>query len=330
MASESDPNNVTLGLVATPPTVFDAPSAEPGPGNRKYLPSLAEQVEQKIFEELSNYIQKESKESVFAVGGSIPITSLDDHLICESDDTASEGDDGIHEQHLSKEYTEFLVSRAGPGLDGPGHGFTSIAQPNVNALGTSSHRMRCEPITIRWDSNTHASASHKVSLPVKDEERPMFEQLLKDCSPASFGRGGKDVVDESYRKAGKLDVSAFCTSFNPHALGIVETAAQALVLSNKTQTNETHGIRAELYKCKFSASSPQHNCLLSIGICSAIWHVQGSYRHTPLRTPDRIPFCVPFTCPRRRSARATTPGTRNRLRLVRRERQTCHPVGCIL
>ncbi len=208
-------------------------STDSGPGDRLHVPSLAEQAEQKIFDELSHHIKQKSQESVFAVGGSISITSLNDHLICESDDTQSEGGDGSRDLLQANEYSDFPLNRT---------------------PGNVSHNMRCEPITIRWDSITDASSSHKVTLPVKDDERPMFEQLLKDCSPASFGRGGKDVMDETYRKAGKLDEAAFCTNFNPYALGIVETAAQALVLNNKTQTNGTHvGIRAELYKLNVSS-----------------------------------------------------------------------------
>ena len=91
----------------------------------------------------------------------------------------------------------------------------------------------------------------------------MFKQLLKDCQPASFGRGGEDVMDETYRKARKLDEAAFCTNFDPYALGIVETAAQALVLNNRMQKNETHGIQAEFYKLnvgKTTAFSQRPKC----------------------------------------------------------------------
>ena len=42
-----------------------------------------------------------------------------------------------------------------------------------------------------------------------------FEKLLTSCTPASFGKGGEEVHDETYRKATKLDVDAFCTDFSP-------------------------------------------------------------------------------------------------------------------
>lgn len=56
-----------------------------------------------------------------------------------------------------------------------------------------------------------------------------FEQLLKACQPASFGRGGEAVLDEGYRKAGKLDISQFATSFCPYETGIIDVVTQLLV-----------------------------------------------------------------------------------------------------
>ncbi|KAF4618645.1 hypothetical protein D9613_009834 [Agrocybe pediades] len=40
-------------------------------------------------------------------------------------------------------------------------------------------------------------------------------RLSLACQPASFGRDQQDVYDESYRKAGKLDVNHFSMLFNP-------------------------------------------------------------------------------------------------------------------
>lgn len=72
-------------------------------------------------------------------------------------------------------------------------------------------------------------------------------KLVRDCQPASFGYKGKDVLDESYRKATKLDRSAFAVDFCPYELGIIDTIAQVL-LPNAGGNNGTHGVRAELYK----------------------------------------------------------------------------------
>ncbi len=74
------------------PSIMASPmeSSNASAASHEHMASLAQNAEQKIFKEMAKHIQNESKQSVFAVGGSIPITSLDDYLICESDDPASE------------------------------------------------------------------------------------------------------------------------------------------------------------------------------------------------------------------------------------------------
>ena len=86
------------------------------------------------------------------------------------------------------------------------------------------------------------------------------EELLKACAPATFGKKGEEVLDESYRKAVKLDSDQFCTSFNPHEVGIVDAIAQSMLpaiakpFSDQKSRHEEHlGVIAELYKLNVSA-----------------------------------------------------------------------------
>ncbi|KAF2184518.1 hypothetical protein K469DRAFT_688537 [Zopfia rhizophila CBS 207.26] len=60
-------------------------------------------------------------------------------------------------------------------------------------------------IVIRWDSGEWKRGC-KVSLP-----------------PATYGKGKEEVLDEEYRKAGKMDVTEFCTNFNLAQHGIIES-----------------------------------------------------------------------------------------------------------
>lgn len=202
------------------------------------MSSLAASAEAKILEELVSQVASENAKSLFAIGGTISVTALDDRLICESDKARSDGHHSADESNAT------------------GMGIWEISDDEDNPKQDNPrgdvHRMRCDPVTLRWDSDD--SAGCKVTLPCADADRPNFEQLLKDCQPASFGRGGEDVMDESYRKAGKIDESAFCSNFSPYALGIVDTAAQALTPNLAHQTNESHGLRAELYKLNVSDS----------------------------------------------------------------------------
>lgn len=190
------------------------------------MASLSEIAENKVFEELTKQVASESAKSIFAVGGTIPVTALDHRVVCDTDEALSDADE-----------------RGNDGMKG-------IEIPNTNLTTTAVHKMRCDPVTIRWDSE--ATTTAKITFPCSDVEGPNLEQLLKDCQPATFGRGGQDVMDETYRKAGKLDETAFSCNFNPYVLGIVDTAAQSLVPNMWKQTNQTHGLRAELYKLNVS------------------------------------------------------------------------------
>ncbi|KAK7991459.1 hypothetical protein PG988_000253 [Apiospora saccharicola] len=122
----------------------------------------------------------------------------------------------------------------------------------------SEQKKKHDPITIRWDvkdgdGNTAdsqvANACAKLNLPsvTGAGDEASLKRLVEHCQPATFGRGGKDILDESYRRAGKMDPTAFCTTFDPYSTGIIDTVAQVLLPS--VYDSATHrGVRAELYK----------------------------------------------------------------------------------
>ncbi|PVH99885.1 hypothetical protein DM02DRAFT_628995 [Periconia macrospinosa] len=92
-----------------------------------------------------------------------------------------------------------------------------------------------------------------MKFPVNEDGKSDLEKLLAACEPASFGYKGKDVLDESYRKATKLDESAFSVSLCPYKLGIIDTIAQML-LPNAGGGIRTKGVKAELYKLNVYAA----------------------------------------------------------------------------
>ena len=68
------------------------------------------------------------------------------------------------------------------------------------------------------------------------------------------------MLDESYRKASKLDDTQFPTNFSPYDYGIVDTISQILFPSVAKMTPgevgfELRGVRAELYKLNVSFQS---------------------------------------------------------------------------
>ena len=72
------------------------------------------------------------------------------------------------------------------------------------------------PVVIRWDRKD-GSTIGKLTVPPEDwdaksKDQQALKDLLNNCAPASFGKKGEDVIDESYRKAAKLDSDQFSTN----------------------------------------------------------------------------------------------------------------------
>ena len=118
------------------------------------------------------------------------------------------------------------------------------------------------PVVIRWDLPS-GKAIRKMTLPAVQGagQTPAISELLKDCSPATFGHMGREVLDQSYRQAVKLDSHQFCTSFSPHDFGIIDAIAQTLLpeitqvsSDARTEFREHWGVVAELYKLNVSRS----------------------------------------------------------------------------
>jgi hypothetical protein len=93
----------------------------------------------------------------------------------------------------------------------------------------------------------HDHLTHRLRcLEVSPTTSPAdLEDLANACDSATFGRGQEDVLDESYRKAGKLDMTDFSWSFNPESHGhFVSQLAVGLFPFDTLK----EGIRFEPYK----------------------------------------------------------------------------------
>lgn len=71
-----------------------------------------------------------------------------------------------------------------------------------------------------------------------------LQRLSSTCDPATFGLDQKDVLDETYRKAGKLDSAYFATKLDVVSSGLMEAVRFDLLPGHQCQRQ----IRAELYK----------------------------------------------------------------------------------
>ncbi|KAI1029018.1 hypothetical protein LB505_009256 [Fusarium chuoi] len=114
--------------------------------------------------------------------------------------------------------------------------------------GDSSNASASRSVTIRWD-NKDQGHTRTLKLPLGEDAvaQAGFTTLLADCQPATFGIGSQEVLDEEYRKAGKMNTEDFCTNFNPYEHGIVDTINQVLAQASVTDARGL-GVKAELYK----------------------------------------------------------------------------------
>ncbi|EAU84544.1 hypothetical protein CC1G_00063 [Coprinopsis cinerea okayama7 len=79
-------------------------------------------------------------------------------------------------------------------------------------------------------------------------DNTQLEDLVSVCEPAKFGRGNEDVLDESYRKAWKLDASRFATQLDIASSGILSTVREALLqYGNSRHTLEAHLDKMNVY-----------------------------------------------------------------------------------
>ena len=82
----------------------------------------------------------------------------------------------------------------------------------------------------------------RIDFSIPDDESLL--QLANVCDVATFGINDRDVLDETYRKAGKLDSQYFSAKFDPVATGLLDSLREMLLVGHGNEMS----IRAELYK----------------------------------------------------------------------------------
>jgi hypothetical protein len=105
------------------------------------------------------------------------------------------------------------------------------------------------------------------------------------------------MFDEFYRKATKMDRSAFSVDFCPYEVGIIDTIAQIL-LPNSRDCVGTSGIRAELYKLNVSFEDASHpdNLLILLQIYAAPSGFFKSHVDTPRSSSQFGSLVVSLPC----------------------------------
>ena len=153
----------------------------------------------------------------------------------------------------SRNLNTTLLRKLSSAVNGHAATATFACGGSVPGYGSVPGEKKTNPsITLRWDST---SGNSTISFPRRngyDLDDSVLRGLLSACQPATFGMGGQDVLDEDYRKASKLDPTAFSTNFHPQNHGILDSIQQILLPSTIKGGQGIgmgpEGVRAELYK----------------------------------------------------------------------------------
>ncbi|KAJ3040711.1 hypothetical protein HDV00_010604 [Rhizophlyctis rosea] len=94
--------------------------------------------------------------------------------------------------------------------------------------------------TKLWYENGNGGASTLV-LPIKNNVEVSLKPLLSVTKNATFGRGGEEVNDTSYRSALQLEPSQFATSFDLSSYTLLDEIRNIMMPNHSS-------IRAHLYK----------------------------------------------------------------------------------
>lgn len=164
---------------------------------KEKVKKLAEIAQEKLLQDLGASLASNARAATFACGGSVPFKTED----IKSDGVKANNDDSDAAARNST---------------------TSEYKPEK----TSNDIAAIDSIQVRF-----GKSGEGITVVFKNTGPSTLElgQLINACQPASFGRAGEAVLDEQYRKAGKLDKSDFATSFCPYEAGIIDVITQLLV-----------------------------------------------------------------------------------------------------
>ena len=236
---------------------------------RTLFPRIGGQVGRKLLTAISSRTASRKLDNfvLHSTGNNLP-TKLRSSQLRSSHSVApakkSEPSEGeVHKQIPLKELIEAVSAQKTPFFCG---GEVRISDHKDKAVGYSTQspqtdgRFISDPIVLRWDSPSEET-TRKLTFPLAEVDDGVtgIEGLLKDCAPATFGIGGEEVLDESYRRAVKLDAHQFSTNFNPYDVGIVDAISQVLlpgiaqpIADGKAAFGDNSGVVAELYSLNVS------------------------------------------------------------------------------
>ncbi|GAB7342207.1 hypothetical protein MBLNU457_g0454t1 [Dothideomycetes sp. NU457] len=214
--------------------------------NQDSDPTLDDILSASLLTNLSQDIESQSRNASFACGGNPEnpphvrgaISQMDSVVSQLSQVSVSQLHSSAHRGMPVEIGDVFMASAYDEAQKRLKKGKAKAAEPSH--ASSSQVQVQNSSVQVRYGPSGQGKT---LLLPSATIDLDIFE-LAVACQPATFGRGGEDIYDESYRKALKLDKDSFCTDFCPYEAGIIDTVTQVLLPGVSTR----RGIRAELYK----------------------------------------------------------------------------------
>ena len=101
------------------------------------------------------------------------------------------------------------------------------------------------PLVLRFDKgkSSQSKVDFYSAVSAANNLPAQIECLVSQCQEATFGVGGRDVLDQKYRKALKMDPADFSINFHPFDCGIIDCVCDLLL-----PEHEAGGLHVQLYK----------------------------------------------------------------------------------
>jgi hypothetical protein len=117
--------------------------------------------------------------------------------------------------------------------------------------------------------NTFFTHDRHINLANATPEK--LEQLAQACEPASFGLKQECVLDESYRKAGKMDPDCFSSKMDLSHTDLINIIRGYLLEG----TESTNNVKPELYKLNVYSTHLFHIYFLNLILLYVTAQVKG-------------------------------------------------------
>ena len=114
----------------------------------------------------------------------------------------------------------------------------------------------CTPTRLIPQNSLYAL--HDSFIDLANASAESLTALTEACDPATFGLGGEDVLDETYRKAAKLDASKFAITFDPVRCGLISAIKDQLLQGNVSKVSlDCELSKLNVYGISSSNTSPR-------------------------------------------------------------------------